>query len=556
MQKTKRKRQAETIHWNRPFWALCCLLQVIYGVLAMCFAVVLNTVATTASTAADVGELVTLGVGALLFGVVYPASRALADSTTAAYAEKASQAVRGRLNRAIFSMDSAEFSRRDTGEYLNHMTGDVQLVRDQYYWQVPMLFGYVARFVFCVIYSIVLNPMVALVLMVMSVIQYVVPMLLGSRLNRYTTRQSQETASFTSKAKELLLGFSVVKSYGGELEIQQEFDGAGKRLEKARTETAVQSQLLMCTNLLIAILMILLSVLTAGYFVIQGSMQPASLLTVFYIANCYSAPLMDFANAYTQVKGSKGVRDRLTAILRAHPETPAAAPKPVTSGITVQNLSFSYPGGENGEKPVLRDISCRFEAGKKYLLVGESGCGKSTLLRLLARQYPSHGVSVDGVPLEALPEGALAGQVVLVGQQPYLFRRSIGANIDFLGTGDRARLAECAEQCCLSDLLASLPEGLDTMVDEEQRQLSGGQKARIGLARALYTRPGVLLLDEVTSALDAETARRIEELVLELPDTLVIHISHKPSADLTARYDAVLTLDGGRLVRVEEKAAV
>ena len=99
--------------------------------------------------------------------------------------------------------------------------------------------------------------------------------------------------------------------------------------------------------------------------------------------------------------------------------------------------------------------------------------------------------------------------------------------------------------------MAGLAQGMDTVVDEEQRQLSGGQKARIGLARALYTGPDVLLLDEVTSALDPATAREIEEMILELDYPLVIHISHKPSRELMARYNGVLTMDRGQIVDIQ-----
>lgn len=509
----------------------------------MGFAIVLNAVANTAGSAGSTRELARVGFVAILFGFLYPGSRALAEGLTLVYGERAAKALRSRLGRAVFSMNSAGFAELDTGDYLNSMTADVLLLRDQYYTQVPLLFGYVSQFIFCVVYSIMLNPAVGAVLMLMSVIQYIVPTLFGQRINQLTVVQSQKSAGFTSKAKELLLGFSVIKSYGAERHIQEELARANGELTKAREKAAVTTRIMMSSNQFVAILMVLTAVLTASWFVIRGTMTPATLLTVFYIANRYSIPVMDFAGAYTQIRGSRGVREKTEAFLAAHPEKTLQESRPIKEGIEVRHLSFSY----HADAPALHDISCSFSMGKKYLITGESGCGKSTLLKLLAGQYPCCGIYVDGEPLEALPPGRLAGQLVLVGQQPYVFRRSVAENIDFLGTENRKRLIGQVEACCLSEFIAALPQGVDTLIDEEQRQLSGGQKARIGLARAIYTDPCVLLLDEVTSALDSETARRVEEMVLTLKDMMVIHVSHKPSPDLIDRYDCVLTMEDGRL---------
>ncbi len=543
------KKNRDMIHWNRPFLIFSCFLQVLYGVLSMCFAVVLNTLANAAG---GEGNFLRAGILALLFGALYPASRAIADSVTQTYGERAAEAVRSRLNRAVFSMNSAEFAGKDTGDYLNTMTGDVLLLRDQYYTQIPVLFSYIAQFAFCVVYSFYLNMAVGALLMVMSVIQYVVPMLFGQKLNQLTVAQSETSSFFTSKAKELLLGFSVIKSYGAERQTCAEFDNANGSMTKARKNTAVMAQIMMCTNLFVALMIVVLSVLTAGWFVRKGVMSPATLLTVFYIASRYTAPVMDFSRAYTQLKGSRGVRQKLQDILDSHPETVPAESRPVKDGIAVRSVDFAY----HGDAPALHDISFRFEMGKKYLITGESGCGKSTLLKILAGQYPCKGIYIDETPLESLPAGSLAGRLVMVGQQPYVFCRSVANNIDFLETGDRTRIREEVDRCCLSDFAASLPEGIDTVVDEEQRQLSGGQKARIGLAWALYTNPDVLLLDEVTSALDPETAKSIEETILSLENVLVIHVSHKPAPDLLSRYDAVLTMDGGRIIRVITNSGV
>lgn len=538
----------KNIVWNPSFFLLACLAQGIYGIVSMCAAVLLNAVANSVGTASSTGELLRVGLPAIGFAVIYGGSRALSNGFTHIYSERAGENLRSRLNRAIFSMNSAGFAGKDTGDYLNIMTGDVLLVRDQYYSQVSLMVCYVVQFVFCVIYSFYLNPVVAGVLIGMSVIQYFAPMLFGKKINELMLIQSQMTGSFTSKAKELLLGFSVVKAYGAENMTQKEYNASNRAMTKSRERATIMTEVMMSTNLMISWFMILLSVVVSGYFVIQGVMQAGTILTVFYIANRYSMPVMDFAAAYTKVKGSRGVREKLSDFLMRHPVKEKNTAAPVGKTLELKDLSFSY----DGAAPALEHVSVSFEMGKKYLLLGESGCGKSTLLRVLAGQYPAKGIFMDGRPLKDPAEDIGDGQLILVGQQPYAFRRSVAENIDFLQTGDRGRLMETVEQCCLSDFLATLPDGVDTLVDEEQRQLSGGQKARIGLARAIYAKPKILLLDEVTSALDPDTARKIEQMLLNLQDTTVIHISHKPDKDLVEQYDVILTMEAGRITHITE----
>lgn len=536
----------QKVIWNRFFFITACLAQGLYGAISMCAAVLLNAVANSVGTAATTGELLRVGIPAIGFAVIYGGSRAVSDSVTQIYAERAGENLRSRLNRSIFSMDSAGFAKKDTGDYLNIINGDVLLVRDQYYAQVPLMVCYVIQFAFCVIYSFYLNPVVAAVLIIMSVVQYFAPMLFGKKINELMLAQSQMTGSFTSKTKELLLGFSVIKSYGAEGMLQDEFDRSNHIMTKSRERAAIMTQLMMSTNLTIAWFMILLSIVVSGYFVIQGAMPTGTILTVFYIANRYSMPVIDFAAAYTKAKGSRGVREKLEHFLYEHPLSERSNGISIVEELELRNLSFSY----DGTTPALDGITFTFEAGKKYLLLGESGCGKSTLLKLLAGQYPAQGILMDGRPLANPAEDISSGQMILVGQQPYVFRRSVAENIDFLQTGDRNKLTATAEQCCLSDFLSTLPHGIDTLVDEEQRQLSGGQKARIGLARAVYAEPKVLLLDEVTSALDSDTACKIEQMLLQLPDTMVIHIAHKPSQELMKQYDAVLTMESGKITHV------
>lgn len=536
------------ILFSRPSFYVTCLLKGLYGLMAVGVAVMLNVVVEAVCSAESAQSIITIGIAAFVFILVDALCRAASEVSNSKYAVKAVGSLRSKMMESIFSMNMKEFSELDSGDYINRTTTDLSLIQEQYVVQIPNIVCYVTQFFGCVAYSIYLNPVVAFVLLIMSAVQYLVPMAYGKIINNKMAVMSAENGRLTSKIKELILGFPVVHSYGAQKTAEKDFQTANQNAVRSGMATQEIQGLMRNTNFLIAWIMILGSVLTAGYFVLQGSMSAASLLAVFYIANCYSAPLMDCAAAYTSIKSTKAVRQKAVGILNKHKAVPAASANVLTQGLTLDHVTFSY----QPDVPVLTDLSVQFALNRKYLILGESGCGKSTLLNLLSGQYPTDGVLADGTDYRSLPEGSLAGRIVLAGQRPYLFTRSVRENIDFLGVGDEERLWTVLEDCCLKEFIEELPQGVDTIVDEEIYQLSGGQKARIGLARALYQIPQVLLLDEVTAALDQETAEVIEQMLLQRSNITIIHVSHKPSPKLLDQYDEIITMEHGRIARITQ----
>ena len=210
--------------------------------------------------------------------------------------------------------------------------------------------------------------------------------------------------------------------------------------------------------------------------------------------------------------------------------------------ITLERVSYGYREGQE----VLHELSYCFRVGKHYAIVGKSGCGKSTLLSLLLGYYPDYGGSIfyDGAELRELSRECLGSTAAYVSQDTFLFQDTIWNNITLYEEKYTRQDVESAlEQAGLSEFAASLPEGLSTMAGENGRNLSGGEKQRLSLARALLRRNKVLLLDEFTANLDRETAEKIEEKIMELEECLVIAVTHRLEPGAVSRYDGILDLD-------------
>jgi ATP-binding cassette, subfamily B, bacterial len=219
----------------------------------------------------------------------------------------------------------------------------------------------------------------------------------------------------------------------------------------------------------------------------------------------------------------------------------------VRGDVALRDVWFRY---EEGAPWTLQEIAAEMPAGTRTAIVGETGSGKTTMAYLVARLYePQRGsVQIDGVDIREVTLGSLAATVGLVSQETYLFHASIRENLRFAcADASDEKIEAAARAAQIHELIASLPEGYDTMVGERGYRFSGGEKQRIAIARTILRNPPVLILDEATSALDTETERAVQVALDELArGRTTIAIAHRLSTIRDA--DQILVLDGGRLV--------
>ena len=228
-------------------------------------------------------------------------------------------------------------------------------------------------------------------------------------------------------------------------------------------------------------------------------------------------------------------------------EQPGAQEAPAFRGdITIENVSFSY----DPAMPVLEDISISVKAGETIAIIGQSGAGKSTLVSLVPRFYDPQGgrILIDGVDIREFTLTSLRRQIGVVSQDVFLFGGTLRENVAYgrLGASEE-EILEALAQAQLSELVATLPQGLDTVVGERGVALSGGQKQRVAIARTFLKDPPILILDEATSALDLETEKRIQKALNRLSEGRTsLVIAHRPQTISDA--DRVLRVEGGQLV--------
>jgi ABC-type multidrug transport system fused ATPase/permease subunit len=283
----------------------------------------------------------------------------------------------------------------------------------------------------------------------------------------------------------------------------------------------------------------------------DGSLDPVLVATLALLALASFEAVLPLPTAARELSATLASGRRVLELIDRRPAvTDPELPRPLPPGphaVVLEGVRVAYPGAG---RPALDGFDLRLEPGRRVALVGPSGAGKSTVTSLLLRFLdPERGrVAIGGVDVRDLRQEDVRRTFALAGQEAHLFNSSIRANLLLARPGaSEAELADALERARLGDWVASLPDGLDTLVGEEGSALSGGQRQRLTLARALLADAPVLVLDEPTAHLDPPTAERlVQDVIGAAPDRAVLLITHRPEGlDLV---DEIVRLDGGRVV--------
>ena len=262
-----------------------------------------------------------------------------------------------------------------------------------------------------------------------------------------------------------------------------------------------------------------------------------------YIVN----PILNYSNIVKKIKGIKPINDKIGNIVKVDRVCDEGLEKSsFENSIEFKNLSFSY----NEDRQILKDMNLSIDKGEKVAIVGKSGSGKSTLLKLLLRYYEGYDgeIVIDNMENRELKISSTYDLISIIQQNVFMFDDSIKANIALYGNYTDDEIDRAIVQSGLLDLVKTLPNGSDSSVGENGCNLSGGEKQRISIARALIKNTPILLLDEATASLDSETSYEIESSILDIEGLTSIVITHKLNEELLQRYDKIVVMDNGTII--------
>lgn len=386
---------------------------------------------------------------------------------------------------------------------------------------------------------------------VILVVMPIAVILLGRqrrKMRKSTTKSLQETGDLSALISQTISGLPIVRAYGQEShEISRATQAINRALEFTMRGWRARAASGPFVEILIGIGLALL-IYFAGVRGVTGAVSLGHFMGFIASVMLLYQPLKSVATLQTAIQEGVAAASRVFGIIdkeRKLLDEPGAKPLKIGKGeIEFENVSFAYADGE----PVLRNISLKVPAGKTVALVGPSGAGKSTIINLALRFFdPQEGrVLIDGQDISKTTIASLRQAAALVTQDPVLFDESIRENITYGSKGSQKAVIAAAKAAAAHDFITALPEGYDTRAGEAGNIMSGGEKQRIAIARAIFKDSPILLLDEPTSSLDSESEAQVQVALDKLMrGRTVLMIAHRLSTVKEA--DIICVLDKGRI---------
>lgn len=463
-------------------------------------------------------------------------------------AEGALVKVRQDTFSRILKLPMALLQARRVGELGSRLANDVEAIRESLVTTIPMFIRHSVILVGGVVLVLVTSPKLSLFMLACIPAAILLVALFGSRIRKVSRQAQDELAASQVVVDESLQSIVSVKAYANE---DHEISRYGSYLDRF-LKSAIRGAWLrgaFVAFVIFAFTSVVVLCIWFGVRMVQdGEITRKAFIALAFTTGVLSASIATLPELLSQLQKTGGALERVRELLEEKEETLVGEPVKLHGAISMYDVWFRYPS--RPDAPVLAEFNLEAAPGQKIALVGPSGAGKSTVVNLLYRFYhPDKGeILLDGKCISSYPLASLRKNFALVPQEVLLFGGTIEENIRYARPeASEAEVMEAAKQANAHQYIEKLPEGYKTLVGERGTQLSGGQRQRIAIARAILANPAILVLDEATSSLDAESERLVQEALDKLMENRTsIIIAHRLST--VRRADQILVMSGGTVV--------
>jgi len=465
--------------------------------------------------------------------------------------------LRGQMFARMLDVPVAYYSSNSMGRIINSMMFEVQQIVDMIRNVLTSLVRDALTVVGLLVFLIWLNWRLTIVALVLLPLTAFVVRMTGKRLRKLTRDYQAVNAELTQVIEETTRANFVIKIFGGHQYEKNRFEARANKLRRFSMRMASTYAATVPITQLMAAIAVAIVIVIALIQSSQNQTTVGGFVSFITAMLMLLAPLKRLAEVNGPLQRGLAAAEAVFSLIDASPErtTGTQLAGRAAGKLEFVEVGFSYPGQNT---PALEGIDLTVEPGETVAFVGMSGGGKSTLVNLVPEFYQatSGEIRLDGMAIGDIALASLRAQIAMVSKDVVLVDDTVAANIAY---GDpapnRARIEAAAQAAHLADVIAALPQGLDTMIGDNGSRLSGGQRQRLAIARAIYKDAPILILDEATSALDTESERAVQaalDALMRGRTTLVI--AHRLST--IERADRIVVLVGGRIVETGSHAAL
>ena len=439
---------------------------------------------------------------------------------------------------SILNRDYVSYKELQQGAYIAKLSNEADAITDRRFRMLPMFFDVVFTIIFVCAGLFILDWRLALITIVLLTTPLYIPKLIEKRLQKAQTEYLEAVEQTLSKVNDWLSGFEIIKNYSIERHILKRFDGANDIAMEKMLRDAHLGAVAQLITTLISYLSYFIVLACATWLVLRSGFTAGDFFVAIGMIDLLSYPLISLAEIIRQLVSIKPACMEMDRFINkgSYIRSERSLER-VQRDICYRSVSFAYPNAQ----PVLQDLSFTAEVGKRYLIKGPSGCGKTTAVNLLLRYYDATegSIEIDGTPISSY--GSTYDCMTVVRQEAILFHDTLRNNLTMYREIPDEKLIELLSNLGLDKFTNT--EALGSVILENGVNLSGGEKKRICLARALLRETDVLILDEPLANLDEKNADKIEDLLLSIPGKLMLVVSHQFTEEKLPLFDGVLTMD-------------
>lgn len=458
--------------------------------------------------------------------------------------------LREEVEAKIHRLPLRYFDGMQRGELLSRVTNDIDNISQTLQQSMSQLLTSLLTVIGVVVMMFVVSPLLAVIALVTIPLTLIITTVITKRSQKLFVAQWKHTGELNGQIEEAFTGHALVKVFGRHREVEEQFRLKNEEMYQASFGAQFISGIIMPAMMFVGNLMYVVIAVVGGLQVASGAMQLGDVTAFIQYSRQFTQPLTQLGSMANLLQSGVASSERVFELLDADEQSTDPAepesPRGTKGRLVFEDVSFRY----TEDKPLIEDLSLVAEPGQTVAIVGPTGAGKTTLVNLMMRFYEldSGRITLDGVDVASMTRRDLRSRMGMVLQDTWLFNGTIRDNIAY-GRPDATEeeILDAARATYVDRFVHSLPDGYDTVLDDEGGNVSAGEKQLLTIARAFLARPSVLILDEATSSVDTRTEVLVQKAMAALrTDRTSFVIAHRLSTIRDA--DLILVMESGRIV--------